>query len=126
MISLVRNSTAPAAFDATALTDERIRALAEKVQVHENPEFTAMTPAQRPARVTVELYDGRSFSETVHSSRGDPDQPFTKDELVEKYLDLSAPVIGAENAKAALRAVEKFAELATVRKLAERLRRKSE
>lgn len=125
-ISLVRNSTAPAAFDATALIDAKIRALAEKVQVRENPEYTAMTPARRPARVMVELNDGQSFSETVYSSRGDPDQPFTKGELVEKYLDLSAPVIGVENAKAALRAVENFTELATIRKLTNRLRRKSE
>ncbi len=125
-ISLVRNSTAPSAFDATALTDAKIRALAEKVQVRENPEYTAMTPTRRPARVTVELKDGRSFSETVYSSRGDPDQPFAKDELDEKYLNLSSPVIGVENAKAALSAVENFAELATVRNLTERLRGKPE
>lgn len=124
-ISLVRNSTAPSAFDTTALIDPVIRELAEKVQVRENPQYTAMTPARRPACVTVELNNGQSFSEQVFSSRGDPDQPFTKNELIEKYLALSAPVIGTKNAQEAFSAVEGFAELPTVRKLAHLLQGKS-
>ena len=110
-ISLVRRSTAPAAFDETALTDPQIRGLAERVRVIEDPEYSAMTPARRPARVSVELEDGRTFEQVVYSSRGDREQPFTRDELVSKYFELSAPVIGMANARAALERIQEWPEL---------------
>lgn len=121
-IAIVRNSTTPAAFDATSLSDPQIRTLARKVQVSEDAEFTAMTPGRRPARVTVELLDGRTWSETVFSSRGDPDQPFTNEELVTKYLELSVPVIGIENAQAALNLIDHLGELPSIKPLMQCLR----
>lgn len=107
-IALVRHSTAPTAFDQTALTDARIRALAEKVHVRENPEFTAQTPAKRPACITIELNNGKTISKTVYSSRGDPDQPFTREEMIAKYRALSAPIIGEQDSERALALIEQL------------------
>lgn len=121
-IALVRGSTAPAAFDESSLNDVSIRALAERVQVTKDPAMTAQTPHRRPARVTVELSDGQSISETVYSSRGDPDQPLAREELVDKYVALASPVLGAEKAGAAMEAVEQLTELASVRELTVHLR----
>lgn len=120
-IALVRGSTDPSAFDESSLTDQAIRAVAAKVEVREEPSFTSMTPSQRPARVTVHLVDGRSLSEVVYSSRGDPDQPFAEEELVEKYLRLAAPVIGEENAQRALSLIERPGTLHSVREVTELL-----
>lgn len=121
-IALVRGSTAPSAFDETSLTDASVRTLAERVQVVEEPDMTSLTPHKRPARVTVELRDGRVGSEMVYSSRGDPDRPFSHEELVYKYMKLAKPVIGADKAQAALEATQKFSKLSSVHELTAHLR----
>jgi 2-methylcitrate dehydratase PrpD len=121
-IALVRGSTGPAAFDESALKDPSIRALAEQVHVTEDPELTALTPRQRPARVTVELRDARVVSDTVYSSRGDPERPFSHEELVQKYRDLAIPVIGVEKAGLAMSAVSRFAQLQCISGLTDHLR----
>jgi 2-methylcitrate dehydratase PrpD len=109
-VALIREGTSPSAFDETALTDVAIRSLAERVDVREVSDFTAMAPERRPARVTVHLTDGRTLTEVVYESRGDPGRPFDKEELVEKYLGLASPVIGEEKAGRTLRLMEHFPE----------------
>jgi 2-methylcitrate dehydratase len=52
--------------------------------------FTARYPGQVPARVTVRLEGGQSYSHDVKDYPGFPTQPFTWDESVEKFDKLVA------------------------------------
>lgn len=99
--TLTLGSAGPEAFTPAALADERIRDLAARIQVSEDAAFTAMTPAQRPARVTLHFADGSARSAMVTGSKGDPDQPMSPDELETKFHQLSEPVIGQSAASTA-------------------------
>lgn len=116
-IALVREDTSPMAFDERALQDERIRSLAERVKVREEPSLTNLLPDRRSAIVQVQLKDGRSLKETVYKSRGDPGLPLEEHELVEKFLSLASPVIGAKQAQDTLRAVRRVEELDDIAEL---------
>ena len=100
--TLTLGHAGPLAFREEALRSPQILGLARRVQVSEDPAFTAMTPAKRPARVTLHLTDGSLHEHTVTGSKGDPDQPMSEDELHEKFLDLAASSIDAEAAWAYL------------------------
>jgi len=76
-----------------------IRALASRVDVSEEPEFTQMMPSQRPSRVSVRLKDGEIFTETVFISKGDIENPYSTEELETKFLDLTTPIYGTGKAK---------------------------
>lgn len=56
-------------------------ALAERVQVSTDDAFQRAFPQKRPARVTINLKDGRSFSAFRELRRGDPEDPFDWQQL---------------------------------------------
>jgi 2-methylcitrate dehydratase len=72
------------------LTSERIarpdvQGLLRKVQVRPNDGFTARYPAQMPARVTVRLTNGQSYTQEVNDYPGFPTRPFTWDDVAAKF-----------------------------------------
>ena len=66
------------AFQEPALSDARVRALAQRVEVVEDPALTAMTPGARPARVEMRLRDGRVLDRQVNQPLGEFDRPVSR------------------------------------------------
>lgn len=87
-----------AAFRTAARSDATTRALAARVSVAEDPAFTARLPAERPARVIVELTDGRRFEHMVASNRGDAEDPYPEADIIAKFHAVAGPVIGPARA----------------------------
>ena len=83
------------AFREPALSDPRVRALARRVEVVEDPALTALTPRARPARVEVRLADGRVLVRQVDQPFGEFDRPYPESALREKFVALAAPDLGA-------------------------------
>lgn len=96
--TLVRGSAGPEIFTRDMLSDPQILDVARRVTVTEDPAFTALTPAKRPARVRVHFTDGSQREHQVMGSKGDPDQPMTADELETKFHMLTDPTLGAVRA----------------------------
>lgn len=88
---LVLGHANPDAFSESSLNSPLIQALAQKVTVKEDKAFTALTPQKRPSRITLKLKSGTELSESVYGSKGDPDQPMSKQELQDKFKGLLEP-----------------------------------
>lgn len=104
--TLMRGAATVDAFRDGARTDAAILALAGKVEVREDPALTAQLPGLRPARVAVTLADGRRLIAEVLTNRGDTEDPYTPDEVREKFRELAGPVWPAERLVAIAAAVE--------------------
>ena len=115
-------STGPEAFEPQSLTNETILNLASRVEVREEPEFTAMLPDRRPARITVHLADGQTLANTVYHSQGDPAEPISHERLVTKYFDLAEPALGKEKAQRALEMIQTLEHLENIQPLMLELR----
>ena len=89
---IVNGSSALASFSWDAVRDTRVLELARRVAVREDPEMTARLPLERPARVLITLTDGSSLQAEVGVNRGDDALPYSRAELREKFMDLSARV----------------------------------
>jgi 2-methylcitrate dehydratase PrpD len=111
-VTLLRGDAGPQSFRPDILGDRAVLDLARQVTVREDPSFTAMTPARRPARVRLYLGDGSQREATVKSSKGDVDRPMSAGELKDKFLDLVQPVSGPEAATAAWRQLGRLETLA--------------
>ena len=98
---LVLGECGAEAFREPALGDPRIRALAWRVEVVEDPALNAGLPLRRPARVEVRLTDGSVPSREVDTAAGDFERPYPREALREKFLALAAPVLGPPRAAAA-------------------------
>ena len=87
---LVTGVSTVESFSIDRVGDDAIRALAQRVSLIEDPEMTAQLPDARPAKVTVTLRDGRTFTSATDTNRGDWADPFSAAEIREKYLSLTA------------------------------------
>jgi 2-methylcitrate dehydratase PrpD len=106
----VRGSAGFAALDDTAVQDPVIAALRQRVTVAEDPAMTALAPRLRPARVTVELSDGRHATHACDSHRGDFQDPFSEAELREKFRELAAVVLTPKGITLVEQAVDRCEE----------------
>lgn len=92
--TLVHGGATVEAFRGPALADARVRDLARRVTVREDAALTARLPGLRPARVAVNLRDGRVLRHEVLTNRGDTEDPYGPDEVRAKFLELASPVWG--------------------------------
>ena len=99
---LVHGSVRLAAYEPARLDDPATRALMERISVAVDPELDAAFPGQRAARIVVETRDGRRLTHLQPNRKGDPEQPLTDAELESKLIELAAPVIGTDKARALL------------------------
>ncbi len=89
--ALVTGTGGAAAFEARTLADRAIGRLREKLTVSPwKPDLPP--PNDRPARVTVELRDGRKLQGECLSAIGGPDRPLPPETVFEKMSALAAPV----------------------------------
>jgi 2-methylcitrate dehydratase PrpD len=102
---LVRGVADVPAFRAPALSDPVILDLASRIAVEEDPQMTARLPGLRPARVALHLKDGRTLSAEALTNRGDTEDPFSPEEIRQKFRELATPVFGTARARAIEEAV---------------------
>ncbi len=80
------------------LEDKRITDLASKVEMIYSPEYESFRPGQNPAKIAIQMKDGREFTHEVLNCWGDPLNPMSKEAVSEKFLCLAGPVIGGTRA----------------------------
>lgn len=85
-----------AAFTPEAMASADIRVFMNKVTVAEDAELTAAYPGKRQARLKVVLVDGRVLEHFQRTRKGDPDDPLTDAELLEKFDELAATALTIE------------------------------
>jgi 2-methylcitrate dehydratase PrpD len=110
------------AFRDPARNDAVTRALATRISINEDPALTARLPGLRPARVTLTLDDGRVFKAEAMTNKGDTEDPYTAAEVLEKFMEVSVPVIGKARAAelaTAILSLENIPSLAAILTLSE-------
>jgi 2-methylcitrate dehydratase PrpD len=101
------------------LRDAELHRLAQFVRISVDPELDRLFPAKTASRVTVRTPRG-SFTTTVEYPRGNPENPLSDAELVEKFLWLAVDAMGAKS-KDLLEAVERLERIDNVKHLTELL-----
>ena len=98
-VRMVLGSNDLDSYSDQSVADPKVRAMAQKVEVKEDPSFTAMLPDVRPARVEIKLSSGENLQETVERPRGGYDRPFSEAELSDKFRRLAAMVLPPESVR---------------------------
>ena len=73
-----------------------VRALMARVECARDLELDLFYPSQWPGRVTIQSTSGRIYSTEIMYSKGDPENPLTWDELIEKFLNLTRPMLATD------------------------------
>lgn len=80
--------------EAPMLSDPSVRRLLNVMELIEDPEFSRRFPAERWARVRIELRDGRTYESDPAIARGNPENPLTDDEIVAKFRSNASGLAG--------------------------------
>lgn len=121
---IVHGHAGVSSFTSQAVNNLVIRALAQKVIVVENSNFTAMMPDRRPARVRLTLSDGKALEAETFTNKGDAEDPYNPVELKEKYFELVEPIWGHELAGNIYTDVMALEELKNINQLTEKMSKK--
>ena len=76
-----------------------------------------MMPGKRPSRVALTLRDGTQLKAEAFVNKGDFEDPYSPNDLLEKYYELATPVWGDDTAEKIYTAVVNMDEMPDVNKL---------
>jgi len=109
----------PAQFKADKIMDPVIRAQLNKIEVVADPEIESLFPELQRVIVTITTTDGRELSKQVDYPKGDPRNPLTDDDILEKFDALSSPIL-SEGARSRIKdAIWDLENLGTITELLE-------
>lgn len=80
------------AFEKSTMENIKIRKLMQKVTVAERQDIAFEYPRKRMANIIVTTLDGKEYSHLQKTRKGDPDDPISDAELIQKYDELTAGV----------------------------------
>lgn len=87
--ALVAGEVGMAQFTEEYLRHAELERIMGLVSVEEDPAMSAKVPQERAAEVELTLADGRVFSNTVLLPKGEPENPLSEKEFVDKFKDLA-------------------------------------
>jgi 2-methylcitrate dehydratase PrpD len=98
--ALIDGRLDPQQVTAPCIFDEAVLRLADRVTVTVDEALERRFPAEALARVTLYTVDGRSFESGIHGARGDPNDPLSDAELMEKFDRLAGAYLVADRVDA--------------------------
>jgi len=93
-VAMVKGRLAPTDISGAALGDPAVLAVSDRVILREADDLNARFPAERLARVTVRLADGRALASDTTPARGDAERPLSDGEIMDKYTAVAEPALG--------------------------------
>jgi 2-methylcitrate dehydratase PrpD len=96
-VALVRRRAGLEEFGEEALGDPTVRALLPKVRCIKDEALGALWPKKWSAVVEVTTTDGRRLNRRVEDPKGDPTNPFTEAEIVDKFIGLTSSCYSTEH-----------------------------
>ncbi len=105
---LIDGAFSDAVFSEARLGDQQVHALADKVAVKEDPEFTRRFSASIPCRLEVKLRSGEILKAEVEYPRGHYKNPMTDAEVESKFKTLAGRFLPEDRIPAALNVLWKI------------------
>lgn len=83
-VALIYGKAGLQEFEENVLNDETVKQLTAKVSVLADDDLSSIFPEKQSAILTIETEDGK-YSERVDFPKGEPENPFDKNEFKERY-----------------------------------------
>ena len=87
--AIVDKKVTTESFSDEKLSDPKIFEVIDKIKGESSLEFEKMFPAKQPSKVVITTNDGSEHSEYLEYPKGDPREPMTMEDLVNKFNSLT-------------------------------------
>ena len=89
----------PKQLSKNRLRDENVHELASRVNVVQVEEMNKMYPHEWPVEIKIKFKDGNVLQQRIDQVKWSPCRPPPWEEMVQKFTNISEPVIGNESVK---------------------------
>ncbi len=103
-------------FQPSKIQSEKVKAMMKKVECITDPELDRAYPQQWGATAEIMTRDGRRYFTKIEHPKGDPENPLSWEELIEKFHDLSGPILSRERRLRIVEDVKKLEKVKDVRR----------
>jgi 2-methylcitrate dehydratase PrpD len=111
-------------FQPSAIRSKAVREMMKKVECIVDPELERTFPKQWRATAEILTEDEKRFSTTVEYPKGDPENPLSWEEMIERFHDLSGQIIKKEQRLKIVAEVERLDGIRDMRSWSSQLLRK--
>ncbi len=88
-LALIQGDASLNQFNETMLRDETIRRLMERIEVIIDPDIDQKYPEKWGTEVTIQLKTGDAIVKRAEYPKGDPENPVTAKDLIDKFNTLT-------------------------------------
>jgi len=81
-------------FDDAAVANPQVQSLVQRVDLKEDPLFTARFPQEQPVTVRIVMKNGAAYDGRCVVTKGEPANPHTPADLTGKFFELGEPIWG--------------------------------
>jgi 2-methylcitrate dehydratase PrpD len=124
-IALVKRRASLEEFAEEVIHSPEVAPLLEKVVCVKDPDLEASYPAKWAGWAEIETIDGKRRRAQVEMPKGEPENPLSWEELVEKFHTLVTPVFSERRRKAIIEATARLETVQDIRELTRLLQAES-
>jgi 2-methylcitrate dehydratase PrpD len=115
---IIRRKAGIAEFSDEFVQSPEVQEMMDRVETVIDPEIDALGKDKIVGIIEIRLKNGRILrAQTPEHYRGGPKNPFTRDDLVEKFLDCTQRTLTSEKAQTLVRTIESLDQLDSIRNL---------
>lgn len=92
-LAILRRSASLDRYQMNEINDPAIREFMQRVKCIRDSELNKDFPKKWPARVIIKTTDGRTFDHRLDHPKGDPENPLSWDEVIDKFTSLATEVL---------------------------------
>jgi 2-methylcitrate dehydratase PrpD len=97
-VALLKGDASPFQYSDSNVADPRVRAMMKKIHVEIDRKLDEGYPEKRACSVEITLADGRRLEGYIPNAKGEPEQPFSRSDIENKFLRLTSDVLPAAGA----------------------------
>ena len=105
------------------ISSAAVRDLMIRIHCSENPGIEKEFPQKWPAEVAIITKEGKKYRVRLDHPKGDPENPLTWDEIIEKFKNLATAVFPGDKCSAIVESVRGLENVSDVKLLMEQLQR---
>ena len=109
-------------YQMNEINDPEIRDCMNRIRCLRDTELNNDFPRKWPARVVVHTTDGRNFEHRLDHPKGDPENPLSWDEVIDKFTTLAAEVLPLSQCRKIITLVRNVDQLEDITELVDEMR----
>jgi len=121
--AIVRGKLTREEYAPEVLQNKEILNLVDKIEIVEDPQMSKQYPELWPTRITIQFKGGKKLVQEIPTAKGDPKNPVSLEEVIEKFCNLAKTVFDKERTNKIVDTIMNLEKISDMKKVGDLLRK---